>query len=105
MPSNDENLDQIQQELHAALEDRITELLGCVRAAQKIATRISLADQELARYETVRAQLGDDEDARAEVAALEQSKVRIQSIRSELMANLTGLTGELQALSTGDTAS
>lgn len=95
MPSNDENLDRIQQELHAALEDRISELLGHVRAAQVIATRLEEADSEISKQEEIRAALGGSGDHPSELAAVDERVARIQAVREELVSNLSVLTGEL----------
>lgn len=87
------DLDGIQAELDQALEARISDMLGYVRASKELVRGIAQADSELSRIEEQHHRLAgraNEGDAEAEqrVRALDRSAARLIDGRTRLMADL-----------------
>jgi archaellum component FlaC len=102
MPTADDSrLQTIQTELNAILEDRITQLMAHIKAAQGVSREIARTEDEIRRQQALKEQLGSElgpmrseaESLKAETAQLQEevdgllaSISKMRSIREELLS-------------------
>lgn len=103
------SLDQIQGQLNAILEGRITNLMAAIKVAQGLSQQIAMTDDQIRRQQMLKEQLESElsplrkeaEDLASETSALQeevdgllQSISKMRNLREELLAIKGGSGGE-----------
>lgn len=109
MTSTHDDLASIQAQLEAALEERITDLMGQIKAVQEVTAQIASATMDIRRQETLREQLEEElgslltesieleqsnEERQARLDKLKEHVAKMRDLRAELMSGLAELAGE-----------
>ena len=113
MSEASDRLGAIRDEFQAVLEERITDLLGQVKAVQQLTRHIASIEVDMQRQEAMRGELEAELDPlNSKFEALKEEngeiQVRVESLkgkvesmrrmRAELVSNLSGLTSDLKGL-------
>lgn len=98
-----QDLEEIEQKIHAALESQLAQTLGQVKALQRITQDISATEGEIRQRQAVAAQIEDESKEHPSAALddeLQAEKKRIERlhrIRTALIADLGELANAVSA--------
>ena len=109
MASEADRLEQITQQIHTILEDRLTQLLADVQAVREVANLVQSTDGEITRRELLKDRLltrleastgADQDDLRRRVASEDEAVSNLTLLRADLVETLAALADELETGST-----
>ena len=99
MSSDADRLQQLHNELEAALEERITSLLSTVKAAQMVSASIASTQADINRHEQLRDSLQSElEPLEEQRDALSSDNDKLQKKADELSAQIKKLRGQRKEL-------
>lgn len=94
MSSDADRLQELHADLEAALEERITQLLSTVKAAQMVSASIAATNADIHRNEQLKASL------EAELSPLQKQKKGLESDNTKLQKKADQLKAQIEALRT-----